>query len=540
MELDADDTLTEDFADTLIDELDESDKWPLPREQYARRLAAQGRALRKGDREWLKQMHRWDSARDYVVDSLAKRIAFGWADFLFAEDVTITAAGEDAPEGGEEGQKEQGQQAGSGNTATDLAQEEIDSTIETTRMPALLHRAERIIVSEGEAYWKLHVNRAVADTALLTWTSRLDTVPLFYGDRLLALAFITERHYELETVEQQQGEPEQQKVIFRHAEIHTEGRVVNVLYRGSDEKLGVRVPLDDITQTAGYAPEWRHGLPMLAGRVVNDLDDDDTFGVSEYDSVVDLLLALNEAMTIAVENARLTGKDRVFAAGRFMQSDGSFDASLEVFQVETDGAALGEGDSKPPIVAIEKHYDAAPLWMHITNLVKTICNRVGLVPQWIGESVEGHGETGLAIRLRFIPTVNAAKGKTREWAHVIPHIVDLMLRVASLSAEEGGFGRQVAQDEPPAVEFADPIPADQSRDLLDVSAAVVSEVMSRRTAIKTLHPEWTDEQVDDELQLITKDRETEIAQAPPPGNPNGLLPEMPPGFRPVHPPAAAR
>jgi hypothetical protein len=537
LELDADDTITEDFADTLIDELDESDKWPLPREAYARGMAAEGRALRKGDREWLKQMHRWDRDRDYVVDSLAKRIAFGWADFLFAEDVTITAAGDDEPEGGGEGQ---GQKAGAGNTKRDVAQLEIDTTIETTRMPALLHRAERVVVSEGEAYWKLHVNRAVADTALLTWCSRLDTVPLFYGDRLLALAFVTERHYEIETVEQQQGEPEQRKVIYRHAEIHTEGRVVNVLYRGDEEHLGDRVKLDDITQTAGYAEEWKHGLPMLAGRVVNDLDDDDTFGVGEYASVVDLLLALNEAMTIAVENARLTGKDRIFSAGRFMQSDGSFDASLEVFQVETDGATLGEGDSKPPVVAIEKHYDAVPLWLHITNLVKTICNRVGLVPQWIGEDVEGHGETGLAIRLRFIPTVNAAKGKTREWAHVLPLIMDLMLRVASLPIEQGGFGREVAQDEPPAVEFADPIPADQSRDLLDVSAAVVSEVMSRRTAIKTLHPEWSDEQVDDELQLITKDRETEIAQAPPPPNPDGLLPAMPPGFKPVHPPAGAR
>jgi hypothetical protein len=167
-------------------------------------------------------------------------------------------------------------------------------------------------------------------------------------------------------------------------------------------------------------------------------------------------------------------------------------------------------------------------------------NRVGLVPQWIGEDVQGKAETGLAIRLRFIPTVNAAKGKTREWAHIIPHIVDMMLRVASLSVEDGGFGRPVAQDEPPAVEFADPIPADQSRDLLDVSAAVVSEVMSRRTAIKTLHPEWSDEQVDDELGLITKDRETEIAQAPPPPNPDGLLPATPPGFKPVHPPASAR
>ena len=68
----------------------------------------------------------------------------------------------------------------------------------------------------------------------------------------------------------------------------------------------------------------------------------------------------------------------------------------------------------------------------------------------------------------------------------------------------------------------------------------MSEVMSRKTAIETLHPEWSEEQVQDELDLITKDRETEVAKPPPPANPDDLLPAMPPGFKPVHPPAGAR
>ena len=33
------------------------------------------------------------------------------------------------------------------------------------------------------------------------------------------------------------------------------------------------------------------------------------------------LYALNEALTIATENARLTGKDRIFAAGRFFAAE---------------------------------------------------------------------------------------------------------------------------------------------------------------------------------------------------------------------------
>jgi hypothetical protein len=509
-----------DFADQLLTLLDQAPEWPLPQEHKARLQAEQGRALRKGDREWLKRMHGWDLDRDYKVDSLAKRIAAGWADFLFADDITITAATGDEPA------NEEPDEETPGDAMAEAAQAEIDHIVEVNKLPALLHRAERKVISEGEAYWKLHVNRAIAEVPLITWCSRLETVPLFYGERLLAAAFVTVRARVHEIY--QHGEEERTEVVYRHAEIHGDQRVVNVLYRGTQEQLGARVPLDRIDVTAEYAEEWRHGLPMLAGRVVNDLDDDDTQGVGDYDGIVDQLLDLNEAMTIAAENARLTGKDRIFAAGRFMQADGTFDASMEVFQVEQDDSALGEGDSKPPVVAIEKSYDAAPLWLHIQNLVKTALNRVGLVPQWIGEDVQGHGETGLAIRLRFIPTTNAAKGKLREWMHVIPRQIDLMLQVASLSIEEGGFGKDVAQVEPPAVEFGDPIPQDQSRDLLDVSAAVVSEVMSRTTAIATLHPEWDESQVEEEIARIDKDKEA------------GLLQPLPPPIKDVKPPGSAR
>lgn len=518
-EIETYDSSGNDFADQLISELDDAPSWPLPREMQARQQAAEGRALRKGDKDWLKMMHRWDADRDYIRDALPKRIAFGWADFLFAEEVTITAASDDDDT---DRVGEGHAAAGSGDASREATQVEIDATVETNRMPALLHRAERIVVSEGEAYWKLHVNRAVADCALLDWCSRLDTIPLFYGERLLAAAFITTRRCQMEIYTP--DEEDEQEVFYRHAEIHTDGRVINLLYRGLIDRLGERVPLDSITESAGYNPEWKHGLPMLAGRVVNDLDDDPTIGIGEFDAGVnDMLLALNEAVTISVENARLTGQDRVFAAGRFTQSDGSFDASMQVFQLEDDGGTLGEGDTRLPIVAIEKHYDAVPLWLHITNLVKTILSRTGLVPQWIGEDVQGAAETGVAIRLKFIPTTNAAKGKTREWGHEIPHIIDLMLRVASLPIEDGGFGRDVAQDEPPAVEFADPIPTDQSRDLMDVSSAVVSEVMSRRTAVKTLHPSWSDDQVEQEIALIDKDKA------------EGELPPLPPAIEPAHP-----
>jgi hypothetical protein len=475
-----------DFADQLLAELDAATAWPLPRECEAHRAVLRGRALRKGEGEALKAMHTaWGVDRDYVPDPLAKRIAFGFADFLFADEVEITDSNED-----------------------EQAQAELDALVEANRMASGLHRTERCIISEGERYGKWHVNRAVAAVPLLTWSSRLTVVPLFYGERLLAAAFVTERAREMDRNPEGIYDSEMPAIVWRHAEIHTAGRVVNVLYRGDPDTLGVRKPLTEQAATAGYADEWVHGLPMLAFRVVNDLDDDDTLGVSEYEQVESLLLALNEAVTIASENARLTGQDRIFAAGKLRQIDGSFDASLQVYEVDTNPATtLGESPSNPSIYGVEKRYDAEPLWLHITSLVKTIVSRVGLVPQWIGQQVDGHGaaESGVARRLVFLPTTLAANGKIREWQDTLPGQLHNALRIIALPVPQGGFGRGQAPELPPTVEFTDPLPSDTGEVTLDVTTAVAGEVMSRRTAVRTLHPEWSEAQWDAELDEINND-----------------------------------
>lgn len=474
----------------LLAELDAAPAWPLPREHGARASAMTGRAFRKGDRGWLSGMQGWDPGREYLVDSLPRRIAFGFADFLFAEDLDAKAA-----DGGD--------------------QDALDAVIEANRMSARLHRAERIVVSEGEAWWKVHINHAVSGWPILTWNSRLDVVPLLYGDRVLACAFVTERARECGTNDEGEADAAQPDRVWRHAEVHSAGTVRNVLYRGTPDELGRRVGLESRPETAGYNPEWQHGLPMLAGRVVNDFDDDETAGVSEYDAIADLLLALNEAVTIASENARLTGKDRVMAAGRFTRADGAFDASLEVFQVEPDGGTLGEGDGKPPVVVIEKSYDAEPLWLHIRSLVQTCLSRVGLVAQFVGQDVEGAAETGVGIRLRFLPTTNAAKGKAREWKADLPSILHLLLRAAALPVNQGGFGAPDPGEDPPAVELPDPLPRDAGEEIRDVSTAVTSEVMSRRTAIQALHPDWDDGQVDEEVAAIAADIDSVLPPPPP-------------------------
>lgn len=477
-----------DYGEELIAELMRSDCWPLKRERRARAIVAERRALRKGDRPELKTMARWHQhtkegvERDYVVDPLARRIAGGFADFLFGEDPTFLSDG---------------------------YQDDLDQVVKENNLPARLHRGERMVVSEGEGYWKLHVNKEIAPCALIEFRSRLSVVPLFYGDRMLACAFVSE--VARETGPETEGDENPAEIVWRHAEVHCDGVVRNLLFRGFHDRLGDKIGLSAQPRTAAMLEEWHHELPMLAGRVVNDLEDDDTLGEGEYDQVRDLLLALNEAATIAVENARLTGKDRIFVAGRFTDISGGFDASMEVFQLDKAGATLGESEDKPPVYAVEKTYDADPLWLHITKLVHTILSRVGLVAKFIGDATEGGVDaSGRSIRLQFMPTTNAAKGKGREWDGKLPMIADLMLRVGALSVEKGGFGRTYKDAGLPSVSRGDVLPVDEGETITDNATAVTAEIRSRRTAIRETNPDWSEQEIEEELDRIRSDSDLSL------------------------------
>lgn len=466
-----------DFADQLILELDAAPEWPLPRERAAIDQAIEGRAWRRGDADMIAAIAGFDADRKLYVDPLAKRIAFGFADFLFSEDTELRATAESG-------------------------QEELDLFAEVNGLQARLHRACRVSVSEGEVWWKIHTNAGVAPTPLLRFCSRRDLVPLMDGDIVLAAAFVREAGRERPESEEDIGE-----IVFRHAEVHTEGRVVNVLYRGTTETLGRRVELTARPETAMLAEALDHGLPMWAGRIVNDLDDDDALGVSDFDCVTDLLVALCEAVTISIENARLTGLDRIAVAGKLKLADGNFDASMQVLEFEGEAATLGEG-AQLPIHSIEKRYDAEPLWTQVRNLVHTVLSRVGLVVQVIGQDEGGKAETGTAIRLRFMPTAQASKGKRREYGAAIPQIAGLSLAITALDPSRGGFGRRVEGDplaELPAVEFGNPIPVDEHERTNDLAVAVTGEIMSRETAVREQHMDWSDEQVADELRRIRED-----------------------------------
>ena len=481
-----------DYADQLIAEMTASEVWPLKRERHILQEVHKRRAWRRGEKRVLEMLAKWDTRctelfvgeekREYIHDPLAKRIAGAFADFLFGDEPTTVAHNE-------------------------RDQDWLDFICSENRLPSILHRAERVAASEGEAWWHGWVDREVALSPLVEFVSRLRVVPLWRGDRLLAAAFISIL-------------ADEDDVVWRHLEVHGDGRVVNAVFEGTRNQLGTRRDPKLRPEMQGVEEVWAHGLPILAGRIVNELDDDHELGIGEYDQIADLLLALNEARTIGAENTRLTAKKRLFVTESLMSPEGTFDAGSDVVQVSAQGGALGEGGSTPPVSAVEYSYDAAPLIAHNQDLESTILSRVGLVPQIIGHQVDGQAESGTSIRLRFLPTEIAADGKSREWADRLPIILQRLMLVDQLPAERGGFGRTYAEaGAPPTVELGSILPENDTEITTEAATAVTAGIRSVEQAVRDQHPEWSDQDVMDELERIHGDTPS-VAPIEPPADPH--------------------
>lgn len=459
--------------DQLQAQVEGYEQWPPPDQAQTWGKVRTRRAFRQADELFLRELCGWHrtwgrNTRVYMTDPLAGLISRAFADLLFGDDPSFIAAAEQD-------------------------QANLDGFVEANGLASELHRAERITSSEGEVWWRLYVDMDIALAPLVQWCSRLSTIPLLHGPKATAVAFVNP----LPKV------ASDRETVWRHIELQGDGETRNLLFEGTRNMLGGARNLQARTQTADLPDTWAHGLPMLAGRVLNQVDDDPTLGRSDYTGVERLLLALNEAATIGAENARLTAKKRLFVSGKMTQDDGSFDAGADVIQVDTQDGELGK-DSPPPISAVEYAFDAQALIAYTDDLTDRILTRVGVAPELVGRDKHtGRAESGTALRTRMLHSIITAQGKGRYWDDELPKILTLAQLVDSLSPEEGGYGRNYTNvAEAPAVERGDILPHDDVEEATRLVSLVNGEVMSRELAVIEQHPDWDDTQVQAELQKI--------------------------------------
>ena len=471
------------WIDRLVERLDRHNTWPTGRFKRVGEDIGTWIAFRESERRRLKTDHPdWDPDRYYQIDPIPPKISDAFASLLYGRRPGLTPA-------------------------KDKDETRLDEIAEENGFPAKLQRAVRTSSSEGEVWWRALVDEDLADVPLVEWYSRTAVYPLWIGSRLAACAFIS--RYDTEDVSEHPTAK-----VFRHFEIHERGEAANVLFRGTKTTLGQQVSLDSYSETKGLEEEWKHDLPvMLAGRIPNTEGVDPTLGVSDYYRIRDLLHDVNEALTIGAENARKTLKQRMIAPASAFDEEGNL-KDVEVWAAESFDNEEQDlsGESKgSPFRVMEYTFEAGKLLEWRRGLAEDALGRIGIVPQFVGagNAAEGLAQSGTALKVRLIPTTAAGEERGQYWDDQrggLPGILTVLQMLDELPKEQGGLGVNWSDAKTaPAVERGSALPEDEDETIDRNAAAVGAEIRSRKLAVEQQHPDWSDEQVEEELAEIRKD-----------------------------------
>lgn len=490
----------------------EKGTWPLAREVKIAAALRLFSAFADGDKPVIFAASAYSGKLDrYRLDNLGSAIVEAWGAYLYGDDPKFTP----------------GAEADIDNLARVLGRD----------YPSDLEGAGRQASAEGEVWGRVVSDPVNFTRPLLRFHSRRDVFPHYVHGEIRAAAYVrTLRKANSNT-----------KDVHRLFEIHAEGIVVNKLFRGEAGKLGREVALSEHPDLAPdedgidrVTAEWLFARPvMLLQRIPNRLGSDKTLGISDIGRVVDQLLDLNDTLVTGASNMRLTAKKRAvvdpsivdpaarddfdltpdeYPDGGPRAPQAKFDADEEVFVADPLDTEVG-GTARDPFRVIEYSFDAGPLIVWRKELVATAINRCGLVGQYVGAETEGgYAISGTALRLRFIPTERTGRAKERHATGPLQNLILGMQIVDSLPVEQMGFGTPWADAlTPPAVKLGAGLPIDAVEEAGRHAQLVGAGLESREQAVASLNPDWSTDQVSDELDKISDD-ESRRADAPvPPG-----------------------
>lgn len=292
---------------------------------------------------------------------------------------------------------------------------------------------------------------------------------------------------------------------YRLAETITKGKIINVLYEGSANSLGEIVPLNTIDETADLDEEIDTAGVMTAvyipNLLPNKLNRQSPQGRSDLCGLETLMDSLDEVFSdwmVDVQIAR--GKIHVPAGYLTKLKD---EAGTHKFNIDTMAYMEMECDPtslSTQITATQFEIRAEDYERTCLNLLDRIITSAGYSPQSFGLNIQGRAESGTALNVRERKSFSTTNKKQSYWEPALKQIVKAMCAIKNAFLN-GNFKNEGSVN----IAFSDSI----SNNFSELSTAVKTlsdaKALSTKTKLMMIHPEWTDVQIDEEIELINND-----------------------------------
>jgi A118 family predicted phage portal protein len=360
-----------------------------------------------------------------------------------------------------------------------------------------LIEAAEVGAALGGVYIKPNWDASLCNFPILSLVQADSAIPVFKWGFLHSVTF-------WKTIE------DEDDVVWRLLECHEVGVILNGLYKGTRDTLGIQVGLDAHPATKGMLPRIDTGLQTIAVRYIPNKRPNRVFrgsalGQSDYAGCEGLFDALDEVWTSWIRDIRL-GQGRITVPEMWLERDelgrAKFDVDREIYtSLDVDPiSAQGMGAIVNQFeIRTEEHKIAA------MELIDRIVTTAGYSPQSFGLNIEGRAESGTALNIRERKSMMTKGKKERFFKSAVEDVLEMMLFIDREVFKSGIDPMR------PNIDFQD----SSSFDLESVSKSVElvnrAQAASIRTRIAMVHPDWTKEQIEQEAKAILAETGVETA-----------------------------
>lgn len=375
----------------------------------------------------------------------------------------------------------------------DADQERVDLIVSENDLTAEAHRGAVIASSEGSVWGRIVVDPSLVDVPIIEMISPSRVIPHFRGRFVVGATFVTE--WAMTSVER-----------YRMFETYEAGAVTTSLFRGTTTSVGVEVDLGNFPETEGRQEVVYTGVEWpLVAFIPNTIDADATVGYSDYQGLRDRFLAINDTTTVGQANLRLAGQKRAIVDAGYMGSDGNMPSGDDVF-IRTSRQG-GDGEKTSPLQVIDYSFDSVGVTNWLDHLIDSTLTFAGVAPEAVGRNIEGGALSGTALKLRMTHSLLEASGKGRFFDKGLTRLMRGAQILDSRPMAEGGFGRQyIDADSNDSIERAPALPRDDMEAAQQLAVMVGAEAISLEARVAFLHPDWSQERIDEEVGRIKGDQ----------------------------------
>lgn len=384
----------------------------------------------------------------------------------------------------------------------DPTQARLDYIVESNLLEQVLLEAAESASALGGVFLKVNWDLLRHDFPIISTVQADAALPEFVWGRLVSCTF-------WEVLETNKD------VVWRRLERHEPGSIETGLYRGTDGRLGIRLPLTSHPKTAEDVDLIPTGYDrLLCVYVPNSLPNrrerGSRLGRSDYEGLESFMDSLDEVWTSLQRDIRL-GFARLAVPESMVDLQNSklrFDVDREMFltinalqSASPENLKLLQGS----IRSVEHLATAEAMFANIVTMA-------GYSPQSFGLYIDGNAQSGTALEVRERKSKATTAKKALYWTSNLEELLEAVLFV-----DRNHLANLATVPQRPEVTcriMSEPSIVDLAP---TVEALERARSMSTELRVRTLHPDWGEDRVAEEVALIS----TETAPAPLPAFDNG-------------------